>query len=433
MSMLLFLGMFPLVGYGLGMNFGAAYFLALPIIVLLTALLPTGLGAMLALVLMRLLPSRYARDVLNVFSLIFTGFWLFANQAFRVRSDQAVSALSSLNSPLSPAAWAGGALVAIGQGNVLAALPGLLLFTSVSGLVFIGSLLMAERFFYRGWANLAAAHGGRARRSRSDPGSLTRTILGARVRFATSAGVAVFTKDRRIYLRDTQYLQPLLYSVLLGISWLFSLRGISSADTQGGVGSAVSDLLRAFTPLIAVILCNITAQAIGLGATSREGEGLWHLQIAPLTGKQVAQGKVWLTYLPYLIIGVPYAVIIGVLGHVVWSDVLLSVMALLIIGRGCAAILTWLDIAFPRREWSTPAQQISRTAFWLTWLLLAVYEVPVLVLIYAHRLFEANRAAPMRLTVLLAGLGLAISITWVMEHLLFAQATQRFAAYQDSP
>src|SRR4051812_35891661 len=55
-----------LLGFGHGLGWGAAFFLAAFVVLLLLPLLPTGIGALLVMAVVRVIPARRAREIVGV-------------------------------------------------------------------------------------------------------------------------------------------------------------------------------------------------------------------------------------------------------------------------------------------------------------------------------------------------------------------------------
>jgi ABC-2 type transport system permease protein len=408
------LGMALLVGYGLALGYGVAYFLALPLLLGLIACLPTGLGAILALLLIRIAPAGFTRDFVNVVNILLglSGFAL-TQLLPRVRGE-AMPLLSALNSPALPSTWAGQALVAVGEGRWGDGLPPGLAVAALSLAVFGGGLLLTEQQAANGIAEMAATRGGRRRLA------VRATAVGAangREGRPRSVALAIFRKELRTYPRDTANLQPLLFSLLMGGSWLWgALQG--GPGMFGGIGGNV---------LGALSVATLVAHHPGLSAISREGPGLWQLQSAPVSGADVALGKLALAYLPYLVVGVPFLLVAGVLTRVDLAGLGVGALTVALLGWGCAALLTNLAFRFPRLEWKTTSQQVSTTAWFLSFPCLGLYVLIGVPLLLAHR---GVPAGPGQVATLLASLGLAAGATWLLYRETLNTASRALATIE---
>src|SRR6185295_9808620 len=60
-----------LFGYGQGLGYGAAFFVMAILVLALLPLLPAGLGALLVMVVVRVVPARRAREIVSVIGGLF--------------------------------------------------------------------------------------------------------------------------------------------------------------------------------------------------------------------------------------------------------------------------------------------------------------------------------------------------------------------------
>ncbi len=69
-----------LLGYGQGMGYGAPFFVAATLTLALLPLLPAGLGALLVMAVVRVIPARRAREIVSVIGGLFGASWYIVNQ-----------------------------------------------------------------------------------------------------------------------------------------------------------------------------------------------------------------------------------------------------------------------------------------------------------------------------------------------------------------
>ncbi|HLH26345.1 MAG TPA: hypothetical protein VK066_27815 [Chloroflexota bacterium] len=402
-----------LTGYGLALGYSLAYFVALPLLLGLITCLPTGLGAILALLLVRLAPAGFARDFVNLTNILLGVAAVALTQVLPRLSGETLSLVGVINSPVLPSTWAGQALVAVGEGQWVNALPASLAVAVLSLVVFAGGVLLAEQQVASGIAEMAALHGGHRRPAARPIGVHTASGREARPR---PVALVILRKELRAYLRDTANLQPLVTSLLFGGSWLWAaLRGGGAFE---GLGS---------NAVAALSIATLVALHPGLSAISREGSGLWQLQSAPVSGADVALGKIAFAYLPYLVVGEPFVLFAGFVTRLDATALAVAVLAVALLGWGCAALLVNLAFRFPRLEWKTASQQVSLAAWLLAFPCLGLYGVFGVVLI---TLYPIAPPGPARLITLLAGIGLAGLLTWFLHRETLATAARRLAAVE---
>jgi ABC-2 type transport system permease protein len=372
--LLLFVLLGPaLLGYGRGMGYGPAYYVVAIVILLLFPLLPSGLGALLVMAVVRVVPPRRARDIAGVLGGLAGIIWYVASQfsprlAPRLANIQTLEGLRRLDLPLLPSAWAGRALVAAGEGAwlTLAAYGGL--FAALSLAVFGICLVLAERLYYIGWSNMAA-QGGRIRTKNQErrtknqepsaAGPLQRSgswfsVLGS---LLPQQAAAIMEKDLRVFPRDLRNLQQVLFPLVLAGIWTVQLLGSGDARRVDESLGAVTGVLGPAG--ISFFVCLSLSNALGGPSVSREGRGFWLLRTAPVAARDILLGKLAIAYLPYPTIGVLFVLLLAVLQRSGFAGFLAALGLVLLVGLGASAIALGVGAAFPRFDWENPQQQYT--------------------------------------------------------------------------
>lgn len=355
-----------LVGYGQGMGYGALYQLCATLALLLVPLLPAGLGALLVMAVVRVLPARRARELVSVIGGLFgISFYLLSQLspqiAPRVAGPESLQALLLTDFPLLPSAWAGRALVAAGEGDglTLAVFGGLFLLSSLG--VFGGCLVLAERLYYAGWSNLAAEGGKlRPKRERPDTGGETRSRLAPLSRLLPAPSRAILLKDLRLFRRDLRNLQSLIFPFVFAGIWTYQI-------LSGGRRGPVADDLPAWAAQlqdlaavgIAFFVCLSLSSALAGTGISREGKGFWLLKLAPVAPWRILLGKFALAFLPFPVVGTLFLVVLALARGIGPVALLEQWLLLLLGGIGCAAFGMGLGAAFPRLDWEKPTDQTT--------------------------------------------------------------------------
>jgi ABC-2 type transport system permease protein len=382
-----------LLGYGQGLGYGAAFFATAVAVLLLLPLLPAGLGALLVMAVVRVVPARRAREIVSVIGGLFGASWYILNQfapevAPRLATVQTLESLRRLDLPLLPSAWAGRALVAAGKGEWLTLLAYGGLFAVASLAIFAGCLVLAERLYYAGWSNMAV-QGGRIRRRKTenegqwfarDPSFVIR--LSSLVLPEQSA--AILYKDLRVFPRDLRNLQQLLFPLALAGIWTFQLlRGGAPGSGRGAEFGRFVDL--AGSAGISFFVCLTLSGALGGPSISREGRGFWLLRVAPISAWRLLLGKLALAYLPFPIVGTLFVTGLSLLRGSTPGEFLRALALVLVVGLGTSSISLGLGAAFPKLDWENPRQQTTFRAGCLT---------PILYMLYVGFAFAAVFGPP---------------------------------------
>jgi ABC-2 type transport system permease protein len=374
-----------LLGFGQGLGFGAAYFAVAVAVLLLLPLLPTGLGALLVMAVVRVIPARRAREIVGVIGGLVGVSWYIFSQFTRELTPRLANArlldyLRRFDNPIAPSAWAARALVAAGEGRWIELLLYGGLFAALSVGIFILCLALAERLYYAGWSNMST-QGGRVRQRRrtKDDGRVATSNDTQSFVFRLSSFVlpreslAVLYKDLKVFPRDLRNLQQLIFPLVLAGIWTFRLITGGSLGNGRAAPSFFNSLSALASAGISFYICLVLSGAIGGAGISREGRGFWLFKVAPISARRLLIGKLALAYLPFPIIGTLFVIFLSLLQHSAPSDFLRSLVLLLVAGLGVSSISMGLGAAFPKFNWENPRQQNSFQAGCLSPILYMAY------------------------------------------------------------
>jgi len=369
-----------LLGFGQGLGFGAAYFAVAIAVLLLLPLLPTGLGALLVMAVVRVIPARRAREIVGVIGGLVGVSWYIFSQFTRELTPRFANArfldyLRRFDNPIAPSAWAARALVAAGEGRWIEfALYGAL-FAGLSIGVFLVCLALAERLYYAGWSNMST-QGGRVRtknrEQRTKAGNRS-FVLSSLFSVLPQQSRAVLYKDLKVFPRDLRNLQQLIFPLVLAGIWTFRLVTGGSLGNSRDVPSFFNSLSALASAGISFYICLVLSGAIGGAGISREGRGFWLFKVAPISARRLLIGKLALAYLPFPIIGTLFVIFLSLLQQSAPSDFLRSLVLVLVAGLGVSSISMGLGAAFPKFNWENPRQQNSFQAGCLSPILYMAY------------------------------------------------------------
>ncbi len=419
-----------LLGYGQGMEYGGWYILVTLLVLLLLPLLPAGLGTLLVMAVVRVIPARRARDVVSVLGgLLGVGVYVVsqfvAEVAPYIANVRNLQTLLQLDLPLLPSAWAGRTLIAAGEGDGLTMLVYGTLFTLLSLITFVGCVLLSERLYYIGWSNMAVQNG-RVRVALQP--SLTRTRqwhwlwANSWLRCIPRPVRAIFFKDWCVFPRDLRNLQQMIFPLALAGIWTFRLLlGSESAavlPSDSDVVMLAATVENVSSIGIAFFLCLTLANTIAGAGISREGRTFWLLKLAPISAWHILVGKLCLAYLPFPTVGTLFLVLVAVLRQTSFTAFWLSWTLLLLVGLGSTCITLGLGAVFPRLDWENPQQQITFLAGCLSFLiyttyillmLLAVFGLPMLI-----EMLPGLRLTPvLQVALMVLSWGSALLLTWL--------------------
>ncbi|MCX7791763.1 MAG: hypothetical protein N2378_14065 [Chloroflexaceae bacterium] len=354
-----------LLGYGQGMGYGPGYHLCAVLALALLPLLPAGLGALLVMAVVRVLPAHRAREIVSVLGgLIAVAFYVLGQLVDtwipEVATPDTLGALLRAELPVLPSTWAGRALVAVGEGRLAPALFYGGLFATLSVAVFAACLVLAERLYYTGWSNLAV-QGGRPRRPRR-AGTEARHPATARwqpvVAPLPPEARAILAKDLRLFFRDLSNLQALIFPIAFALIWFYQLL-VSRPDPEASPDAPgwLTEMGGFGAIAIVFFICLSLSSALAGTGVSREGQTFWILKIAPISPLSILLGKFTLAYLPFPTAGSFFLVVFALVQGIDPFTLAQQWALLMLAGLGCAAFGVGLGAAFPRLNWENPKQQ----------------------------------------------------------------------------
>lgn len=376
-ALLLIIGVPFLIGYGRGMDYGWLYYGTSVGVILLLPLLPGGLGAILTMAVVRVLPPQQARNIVGILGGVIGVLFYLGGQLSSEWIEEFVTAsnlnfLLQLNFPLLPSAWAARALTTAGEGQLGQFIVYGSLFAAVSVGTYVGCLLLAERLYYVGWSNVAQK-GGKVRRRKAS----TRAKSGPRFRLLPQAAWVIFVKDWRLAFRDFVYLQHLIFPLALVGLWTFRLLAVDTSDVDAPPGFQFGpDIASDLGSLgLAFYLCVTISNAVAGTGINQEGKTFWILKLAPVPVFQILLGKFILAFLPYPTIGTIF----------LWGTAFISASAvpttlsnwtlLMLVGLGSVCMTLGLASYFPKPDMDNVRQPTSFRAGCLSFIFYVGYVI----------------------------------------------------------
>jgi ABC-2 type transport system permease protein len=251
--------------------------------------LPVTLGALLALLLVRISPAGRVREVATAVSISVAAAALLGLRALRpeqlfslsaadeVAFERFLTAFARLDIGWLPPAWATNSSWAALDGQFHASFA-VLLAAGFTGLALTG--LLARLAYSRGWVrSLDTTPAPRARPAR--PAPLWERVL--TVRFGTVG--AIITRDARVFFRDVQQWSQLLVLAALAGVYFVSLAAIPVPSQQ------FRDVLGTLNIAFVSFITAGVALRIAFPSVSHEGGAYWLTQVSPIRKRDLVLAK----------------------------------------------------------------------------------------------------------------------------------------------
>ena len=313
-----------LVGLGLARGYNPLYYLLVIIIILALALAAAGLGALLVMGIVRIFPARRVAEVLGFVGAISSFLCSQSGQLARfedVPPDQAMQVLANFSrfaSPWSPLSWPGQALVSLGRGQWLVGSGFLVLTLALCGLFFYSSLAVAERLYYSGWANM------QNNRRKKKSAAATAAQQAQAQRPATTGLLpqplrAIIIKDFYMLRRELRNMSQLITPLIFGLVYAVMLLRdddplpVAGSETPALLAETMQNIPLYISVALAMFVSwMLVSRLAGMGF-SQEGKNYWLLKAAPLNPTQLLTAKFLVAFLPSVILGWIYLLIISLL------------------------------------------------------------------------------------------------------------------------
>ena len=423
----LFMSLFnlpALIGLGIAQGYNITYFVMLPVTLVLLMLAGGGISAMGVMVVVRIVPARRVAEVLGLVGGVVSILCSQSSQFMRLSGvTRSVSPTQMLalagtatqfDTPYSPLAWPGRALVALGEGQWLLALLLVGVTVALTVGVFAVSLAASEGLYITGWARTrssGAVHKvARAERRRA---TLDSARLANGRRLLPASFTAIVAKDWKLLTRDLRNYSQLITPIIFGVIYTFSLaRGTQQVPaspigrqviTYGGLGTAL-------------FVAWIFAARLALGGVGMEGKRYWLLKVAPLRPEVLLAAKFAVAYLPSLALGSIFLIAAALLGRSSVESLLYNWVALArTVGALCAVYLAFGTVG-ANLTWEDPRQVTRGTMGCIGWIA-GTATAGIMTIVFAGLPLLARLGVP---AVVAQGLGLTVGLTLCIVALVAA-------------
>jgi ABC-2 type transport system permease protein len=360
-----------LFGLGASGNYNFLYYPLVVIVLAAMALSAASLSSLLVMLIVRIVPARRVAEIIGFatasISIICSQSGQIARYSniSRLQANGGLAALSNLASPWSPLAWAGTGLVGIGSGKWLVGSGYLILSLGLAGLVFVGTLTIAEHLYYSGWARVqVSSH--KKRPSRPNRAEAPTSQLNVTTRkFIPPSIQAIIHKDSLVLSRDLRNLSQLVTPLILGVIYAFSLvrAGGNIPIRQNGTPSFILTTLRsglAYGDLFISLFIGWTllSRLAGMGF-SHEGKSYWILKSAPISSIQLIISKFIVAYIPSLVLGWLFIVIIGLVRSTSPGTVIFNLLVVALCIAGVDGINLTFGVYGANFNWDDPRHMVS--------------------------------------------------------------------------
>lgn len=358
----------PLMTYGVARQVHILYY---PVVILsMLAVLVIGLSIayLFNLILIQIVPASRANEFLTMMS-FFSGllvYFLFMLPS--ILNDQSMSDMILGELPLlpgwMPTTWASSAIVEASNGSAQFILPFILIILLAVISVLIATSLV-EKGFRTGWIRLSEGSSKKKKKSKRNKKATHKLHHPI---------IAVGKKEWYGIKRDVRewiVMMPIVFFIVFGGIGFLSGGG-SLSDLQ-----EFSEFSWPIAQGVFIFIFIFSSGLIASSAIGREGPSLWVLKMTPLSGSQIALGKLWVSWLiPLLLLLAIDVVLMLVLGWTIFQFALGFVIKALFTA-GLSALGLWLGTIGAKYNPKNPQQRVNFTVSIFLLLASLVYCVVV--------------------------------------------------------
>lgn len=364
-------GLPVLFGLGTAGGYNFLYYPLLVIMLIALALVAAGFSSLLVMLVVRVFPARRAAEIIAfigaTFAITCSQLGNFTN-AMRDNVDisgEQVNGMANLlvraDTLWLPLNWAGRGLVDIGEGRWLTGIPLLLLTFGLCAVAFWFSLATAERWYYTGWAGMQVVASKKKSPRVSSPRADAPTRLPAWTNRLLRPPVrALLGKDFLVLRRDLRNLSQLVSPLILGVLYtLMILR--SGGEPPPGQGEAPTWFMDSFRTALSYgnvgmalfVGWMLLTRLAGVGV-SMEGKNYWLLKASPLRVEDLLTAKFLMAYLPSLVLGAAFMILISVVQGISFGVFLYGLLAMILSLAGMTGLTLGFSAPGANLNWDDP-------------------------------------------------------------------------------
>lgn len=338
-SWMILFAVFPVfIALGLVLKTSWSYYVFLLPVLTIFVLVPVGIGVMISIILMALVPAKRARNIFIFLGLLITALLFllfrflrperFANPEWFANLTIFLSEMKLPVSEFLPSMWVTGSLTPFfreGNGTPFFYMS-LLLFTAGAAIVFGNWLFRA--FFYSGL--IKARQSGRPSAGTYRDGGTVLKLLSRCLFPVKGYRKALFEKDLVTFFRNVTQSSQLLLLFAIIVIYLFSIKALP-LEWGTYLSLQLKYLISFFNIGVVAFVITAVAARIVLPSVENEGRAFWIIRVSPVSMRGFLWSKFMIAFYPLLVLSQVLIVI---------SNILLEVrLWFILLGAGTCLVL----------------------------------------------------------------------------------------------
>lgn len=315
--------------------------------------------------LIQILPASRAKELMTVMSAMvgIIIYILFQLPRFLIGSSATAQSLLTIGGLPTwlPTTMVSHSMKMAAKGSVGNALVPLLIVIILAAFFILLSTVLVDRGFRKGWIRLSES---RRKKVTSKRGALRK--LHHPVVFIGIKEWHSFRRD----LREWMMFLPSLIIMIFPLANLFL--------SQGGSIKHLLDYSMMSWLIVQVLFLfffGLLSGQLAASSVGREGKAAWNLRILPLSGRQIALGKFWISWLVPFVVLFIFEIVLGLILGWSWSLLVSGILVFAILSLGFTGMSLWIGTMAPRYNPNNPQDRIQPGTRYLLMLINLVYMV----------------------------------------------------------
>ncbi|TRM11685.1 hypothetical protein FH966_08310 [Lentibacillus cibarius] len=356
------LGMVPLVVYGIFIGANLLFYPVTLLVLLSVIVIGLSIAYLFNLLLVQIVPASKANEFMTVMSVLSGIFVYLLFMLPDMMNDRPLTETILAGLPLFPEwlpiTWASDAIIGAAAGSISFLMPFIMILV-LAVIFFLLTSTLVERGFRTGWVKLSEGSSKKRKKAavKTSGPKLHHPVI------------AVGKKEWYAIKRDMRewlVFMPIVAFLVFGTLGAMS-GGARLSDIQGP-----NEITWPIGQAVLLFLYAMFNGQIASSTIAREAKSVWILRVLPLTGKTIAFGKLWISWLLPVVLLTVIEIIIGIiLGWTPWQ-LIIGIAMKAVITVGISGIGMWLGAIGAKYNPSNPQ---NRLKFGISILLLLISYV----------------------------------------------------------
>ncbi len=350
--MVLLFGIPVFMAYGSVYGAPITYYLWFTLILLVFLLIPGGIGVMISMSLVNLVPAKRAKGVLVVLFILFlAGLYLFFRflQPEKLVNPEKFSELVDYlammklpTSPFLPSHWATRSLFPLLKGRFEDSMFYFLLLLSTGLMSVLAGSWICRFLYYRGWSRSYESREAKIKRV-----PLLEGLFDFLMRPFHGSTKVMVIKDIKIFLRDTRQWSQLILLFALVVVYLFNFKALP-LNKVPGISFYLENVISFLNVGLAGFVLSAVAVRFIYPAISLEGKSFWIMLSSPIELRRFIWCKFWTSLVPLLLLAEALIILSNIFLHVTQFMMIISTVSIFFITVAIVSMGIGIGAVFPR-------------------------------------------------------------------------------------